>query len=89
MLTSEHRRRFSGPLLRAIREAKGWTQEEAAAVVAELTPCSSVVVGEWERGERKPEPDEFIALCIAFDCHDEELTEYSLAAGGDGHGGAA
>lgn len=44
---------FSPAVMQVARRGRGLTQEELAAVLG----CSVSVVQKWERGERRPSPD--------------------------------
>lgn len=45
-------RRFTAAVIKAAREARGWTRAEAAR----QTGIPLVTLEKWERGERSPKP---------------------------------
>lgn len=52
----------TGERLKALREARGWTQEE----VARRLNVSRAAVGHWERGKNEPSYDTLIRLARLY-----------------------
>jgi transcriptional regulator with XRE-family HTH domain len=59
----------AGDLLRAMRQRKGWTQEQVAAKVGVVRNA----VARWESGERLPSGEQIQALCFALGAREEEF----------------
>ena len=70
-------RRF-GERIRALRLAKGWSQED----LAERAGMDRTYVGGIERGRRNPTLKNVAALARALECHLNELFEFP----GEEHG---
>jgi transcriptional regulator with XRE-family HTH domain len=62
------------PRLRALREERGWTQQEVAEQIARLAwlrrrervGVNADMVAKWERGEKRPSPRYRELLCLLF-----------------------
>lgn len=58
-----------GENIKRLREEKGLTQ----AQLAEMLPCSQVLIVLWERGDRNVTSTYIPHLCRALDCDPNEL----------------
>src|SRR5215831_15584792 len=73
------------PRLRALREERGWTQQEVAGQVSRLAwlrrhehvGVNADMVSKWERGEKQPAPRYRELLCLLF-----EADAHALGFGG-------
>src|SRR5262245_50525441 len=73
------------PRLRALREERGWTQQEVAEQVSRLAwlrrhehvGVNADMVSKWERGEKQPTPRYRELLCLLF-----ETDAHGLGLGG-------
>jgi transcriptional regulator with XRE-family HTH domain len=62
------------PQLRALREERGWTQQEVADQISRLAwlrrrervGVNADMVAKWERGEKRPSPRYRDLLCLLF-----------------------
>ena len=80
------------PRLKALREERGWTQQDVADQVSRLAwlrrrervGINSDMVAKWERGEKRPSRRYRELLCLLFG-----TDAYSLGIGGPGHTGTA
>src|SRR5258708_18437926 len=62
------------PRLRALREERGWTQQEVADQISRLAwlrrrervGVNADMVAKWERGEKRPSPRYRDLLCLLF-----------------------
>ena len=62
------------PRLRALREERGWTQQEVAEQIGRLAwlrrrervGVNADMVAKWERGEKRPSPRYRELLCLLF-----------------------
>src|SRR6266700_1619634 len=62
------------PRLRALREERGWTQQDVADQVSRLAwlrrhervGINADMVAKWERGEKRPSPRYRKLLCLLF-----------------------
>jgi transcriptional regulator with XRE-family HTH domain len=74
-ITSHITRKFSGTLLKSLREAKGWTINKLlvrfATVVGALP--SEVTYRRWENCETVPSLQHFLALLDVLDCPPQDL----------------
>src|SRR5437660_1496162 len=69
------------PKLRAVRQRRGWTEEDLAAAVLDVAESlgepapgiSGSQVSKWERGARRPGPYYQARLCLALGCTAEQL----------------
>ncbi len=73
------------PRLRALREERGWTQQEVAEQVSRLAwlrqhervGVNADMVAKWERGGKQPSPRYRELLCLVF-----ETDAHGLGLGG-------
>src|SRR5215471_11653500 len=73
------------PRLRALRDERGWTQQEVAEQVSRLAwlrrhehvGVNPDMVSKWERGEKQPTPRYRELLCLLF-----ETDAHALGLGG-------
>src|ERR1022692_5312491 len=76
------------PRLRALREERGWTQQEAAEQISRLAwlrrrervGVNADMVAKWERGEKRPSPRYRDLLCLLYGTDAQ-----SLGIGGPAH----
>lgn len=61
-------------VIRELREANKWTQEELAKKVS----VSRTAVTKWETGECMPKPDKLLALANIFNCSVDYLLRNNL-----------
>ena len=63
-----------GERLRALRKARGLSQEE----LGEMTQLGQSNISAWERGGRLPLPDGLIKLASFFNCTIDELLGFDV-----------
>lgn len=68
-------RGFRGPLLRELREARGWTQEQLA-VRLRVFPT---MIGKWERGTVAPGTSNIAKLSALFDVRPQDFSDVDPA----------